>query len=147
MVWTNLLHRTRFFGRAVLLALPIGHVKNEGTEPKCTPDREATTNNAFYSLLCKQGLPFSFLIYFHWKFLQFFSLYVFVFVFTVWISKIRFIYSNIYFLFVVGNLQIQSCLQPYIAYIHKNMLISVTFKSKNTIVCSEIHFSEDTCTI
>ena len=81
MVWTNLLHRTRFFGRAILLALPIGHVKNQGTEPKCTSDREATSNQIFILYYVNRACRFHFEYIFIEHFCNFSSLYVVLFLF------------------------------------------------------------------
>ena len=40
--WTNFFLDARFFGRAVLLARPIGHAKSKHAKPNCTSNRETT---------------------------------------------------------------------------------------------------------
>ena len=52
--WTNFFLDARLFGRAILLAHPIGHAKNGWSKPKCTSNRDTTGNIAFCSLLLKQ---------------------------------------------------------------------------------------------
>ena len=73
------------FRGAVSHVQAIRHAKNGYTKPKYVSNQEATGNVAFCTLSPKWDLWFSFLMYFHWKFLQwnFCSLNV------LWMSKIR----------------------------------------------------------
>ena len=62
--WTNLIHRARFFGFAVLLVCPTRHAKNVHAKPKNASNGEKAGNIAFCFLLPKQVWSLSFSRYF-----------------------------------------------------------------------------------
>lgn len=95
------------------LARPIGHAKSNRPKPKCECRRETTGNNVFCSSLPR--LWFSFLMYFHCKFLQ----WNFRSVNVVWISDIR-------------CLPKKNFLQTHLSkVVHKNMLKTWSFMKNN----------------